>query len=122
MFVDFILNMFLAIILVSIFNLARYIFKIRKLIKMHKDNPNIQGITIINGEVRVIEKHNNQEHVVENVAKELVNDPICGLAIDKKDAYRVLKEDKEHFFCSWECREKFLNGGHSDESRNNSNR
>ncbi|WP_069997438.1 YHS domain-containing protein [Cellulosilyticum sp. I15G10I2] len=108
MVVDFILNMFLVIILVSLFNLVRYILKIRKIMKMHKDNPNIQGISIINGEIKVIEKEGHGGTAKEKVAEEFVQDPICGASLEKKEAYRILKDGKEHFFCSWECREKFL--------------
>lgn len=105
---DFILNMFLVIILVSLFNLGRYVFKIRKVIKMHKNNPNIQGISIVNGEIKVIEKNVNTVTLNAAPVKELVNDTVCGKELDQKDAYRVLKNGKEYFFCSWECREKFL--------------
>ncbi len=110
MVIDFILNMFLVIILVSLFNLARYIFKIRKIMKMHKDDPNIKGISIINGEINIIAKNEHSEETQVNLIKELVHDPICGKSIEKREAYRILKEGKEHFFCSWECREKFLEG------------
>ena len=105
---DLILNLFLVIILVSLFNLARYVFKIRKILKMHKDNPNIQGISIINGEIKVIEKNLGTNEVNIEPVKELVDDPMCGVKLEKKDAYRIFKEGKEYFFCSWECREKFL--------------
>jgi len=101
---DFMLNMFLVIVLVSLFNLGRYAFKIRKVMKMHQNDPNIQGISIVNGEIKVIEKNVNTAEPI----KELVNDTICGKELEKKDTYRVFKDEKEYFFCSWECREKFL--------------
>ncbi len=108
MVLDFILNIFLVIVLVSLFNLVRYILKIRKILKMHKDNPNIQGISIINGEVNIIEKSVQGEAVKNEVKKEMVCDPACGKELEKKEAYRVVKAGKEYFFCSWECREAFL--------------
>lgn len=56
MVIDFILNMILVIGLVSLFNLTRYILKVRKVVKKYKDNPNVEGITIVNGEIKIIEK------------------------------------------------------------------
>ncbi|MDF2877374.1 MAG: hypothetical protein K0S30_470 [Clostridia bacterium] len=114
---EFVLNMFLVIVLVGVVNLARYIFKIRKIMKMHKDNPNIQGISIINGEIKVIEKNDTTSELKKEPLKELVSDSVCGQEIDKKEAYRLFKEGKEHFFCSWECREKFLKENHSLEGK-----
>ena len=109
MVIDFMINIILVLGLVSLFNLTRYIFKIRKIIKKYKDNPNIEGITIINGEVRVIEKQQVKEEQLVQVQKiESVADPVCHKELEKKNAYRVVKEGKEYFFCSWECREKFL--------------
>ena len=105
---DFVLNLFLVIVVISLVNLIRYMFKIRKIIKMHRDNPNIQGISIVNGEIKIIEKGDIPFEQASEVKKELVIDPICGKEIEKEEAYRVVKENKEYFFCSWECREKFL--------------
>ena len=106
MLMEFFLNMIIFMGMISLFNLLRYLFKIRKIIKMHKNNPNIQGITIVNGEVKIIEK-NSVEKQMEKV-KETVTDLTCGQEIEKEKAYRVLKDGKEYFFCSWECREAFL--------------
>lgn len=105
---DFMLNLVLVIVLVSLFNLARYVFKIRKVMKMHQDNPNIQGISIVNGEIKIIEKNANAVGLAAEPVKELVGDPICGKKIAEKDAYRIFKDGTEYFFCSWECRERFL--------------
>lgn len=108
-FVDFILDVFLIMMLISLFNLVRYMFKIRKIMKMHKDNPNIKGISIVNGEIKVIENVPSDLNMsTEEKAKDLVTDPICGKEILKQDAYRIVKDGVEYFFCSWECREKFL--------------
>ncbi|MEG0012977.1 MAG: YHS domain-containing protein [Cellulosilyticaceae bacterium] len=103
---DFFLNVFLIMMLVSLFNLVRYMFKIRKIMKVNKDNPNIKGISIVNGQVKVIE--NEAFPPVQDIEKDLVTDPECGIELEKKDAYRIFKNGKEYFFCSWECREKFL--------------
>lgn len=112
MIIDFMLNAFLILMLLSLFNLVRYMLKIRKVMKMHKDNPNIRGISIVNGEIKVIEKEGElpgvpgQEGAAVQIEK--VHDPVCGADLEKKDAYRIVKDGVEHFFCSWECREKFL--------------
>lgn len=105
-FGEVIMNFLLIFMLVSLFNLVRYMFKIRKIMKVNKDNPNIKGISIVNGEVKVIE--NEAFPPIQDMAKDLVTDPQCGTEIEKKDAYRIFKNGKEYFFCSWECREKFL--------------
>lgn len=108
MFAEFFLDMILFIGIISLVNLLRYLFKIRKIIKMNKDNPNIQGITIVNGQVTVIEKSETKKTNAE-VTKEMVKDSICGKELEKEKAYRVIKDGEEYFFCSWECRENFLN-------------
>lgn len=106
---DFLLDIFLIMMLISLFNLVRYMLKIRKVMKMNKDNPNIKGISIVNGEVKVIENVPNLSEVIqEEKSKDLVVDPVCGKEILKEDAYRIIKDGVEYFFCSWECREKFL--------------
>lgn len=90
----------------SIINIIRYIRKVKKILQLYKDNPNIQGIAIIDGKVQIIEKKPSNLDVMP--PKEIILDPVCGKAVEKKDAYRVMRNDKEYFFCSWECREKFL--------------
>lgn len=106
---NFLSDVILIVMLLSLFNLVRYMFKIRKIMKMHKDNPNIKGISIVNGEIKVIEKLPTVfEEVTPEQPKDLVKDPVCGEEFLKEDAYRIVKDDVEYFFCSWECREKFL--------------
>lgn len=108
LFFDILFEFFLIMMLLSLFNLIRYTIKIRKVMKTYKDNPNVKGISIVNGEVKVIENMPTTIKAVEEVPKDLVIDPICGKELLKQDAYRILKDGKEYFFCSWECREKFL--------------
>lgn len=117
MILDIMMNIVLVFMLLSLFNLVRYMFKIRKVMKMHKDNPNIKGFTIVNGEIKPIEGKASEAFppivgmertTEEEVKKDLVVDPACGKEIEKKDAYRILKNGKEYFFCCWECRETFL--------------
>lgn len=108
MVIDVIMNVALVLMLLSIVNLVRYTLKIRKTLKQHKDNPNIKGISIVNGEVKVIE--NIPSTPQEQLKKEMVRDESCGKEIEKKDAYRLFKDGKEYFFCSWECGQAFMKG------------
>lgn len=106
-FFEIVSNIILISMLISLFNLLRYMFKIRKVMKMHKDNPNIKGISIVNGEVKVIESQSAEG--AEADTTEWVEDAICGEKVEKKDAYRIVREGQEYFFSSWESREQFLN-------------
>lgn len=113
---DIIFNMILIFSAISLFNFIRYILKIRKIIKENKDNPNIKGISIVNGQIKVIEKDDKILNpgavfdTVDVVEVPKVVDFICHKEIEIKDAYRIIRDDKEYFFCSWECREQFLKG------------
>jgi len=41
---------------------------------------------------------------------EMVTDNICGRTLPKSEAYIIAKDNQKHFFCSWDCREKFIAG------------
>jgi YHS domain-containing protein len=43
----------------------------------------------------------------------MVKDEICNTYIPKEEALREVRDGKEHFFCSKECRLKFLERGAS---------
>lgn len=45
---------------------------------------------------------------VNDVEYEIVEDEHCNLKIPKHEAYIAVIDDVEHYFCSWECRQKFL--------------
>lgn len=107
---NIILNIIAIIGLIALFTFIGFALKIRKVLKMYKDNPNIQGISIVNGEVKIIEKADIEKAVKAAMPVEYVEDPICHKKLDKKDAYRMVKDGVEYFFCSWECREAFLKG------------
>jgi YHS domain-containing protein len=38
----------------------------------------------------------------------MVKDEACNIYLPKEDAIREIIDGKEHFFCSHECRKKFL--------------
>ena len=37
-----------------------------------------------------------------------VIDPVCRQTIKKDDAYIISTNDSVHYFCSWECRQKYV--------------
>ncbi len=41
---------------------------------------------------------------------EMVIDSICGCTLPKSEAYVLVKDDIRHYFCSWDCKEKFIAG------------
>ncbi len=38
----------------------------------------------------------------------MVKDPVCGTYVDKKSDVRVKNKDEVHYFCSYDCRDKYL--------------
>lgn len=102
-------NIFIIMFLVGLFNFTIYAFKIRKVVRKHKDNPNVKGVTIVNGEVKIIEDDVNVlEAEIKEEVKELVTDPVCNKELEKVQAFHVIRNNESHYFCSWDCREKFL--------------
>ena len=52
-------------------------------------------------------------------SKHMVKDPVCGMYMDSRLAVRVDKKSEEFYFCSEECKQKYLNnsaGSGADES------
>jgi YHS domain-containing protein len=39
---------------------------------------------------------------------EYVTDPICDCKVDKDNAYIILEEDEKKYFCSWDCRQEYI--------------
>lgn len=39
---------------------------------------------------------------------EMVKDSCCGNLVDKEKAYSTYIQDTLHYFCSWECRQRYL--------------
>ncbi len=102
-------NVLIIMFLVGLFNFTIYAFKIRNIVKKHQDDPNVKGVKIVNGEVKIIE---DDMAILEAQIKEetidLVTDPVCHKEIEKTKAFHVIRNDESHYFCSWDCREKFL--------------
>lgn len=40
--------------------------------------------------------------------QEMVYDEVCATEIPKHNSYIVVVDDVYHYFCSWECRQKFV--------------
>lgn len=38
----------------------------------------------------------------------MAQDPICGMEVDEKTAVKLIRDDKEYFFCSTHCKDKFI--------------
>lgn len=53
--------------------------------------------------VTTIPEENRKE-----IAIDMVCDEVCQKYVEKTKAYQVVDEDKTHYFCSWECREKYI--------------
>lgn len=65
-------------------------------------------------ESRVVIKVNNaqseeEKSVVQEIATEIVQDEVCNRSIPKKEAHILVQGEDKYYFCSWDCREKFLN-------------
>ncbi len=56
-------------------------------------------------------KKEEEQEEKENLAAtgELAKDPICGTYVDKEDAIRVKDGEAIHYFCGYDCRDKFIN-------------
>lgn len=48
------------------------------------------------------------QEVMDEAAIEVVQDEYCKVNIPKEDAYIAVIDDERHYFCSWECRQKYL--------------
>mgnify|MGYP000956434730 CR=1 FL=1 len=74
--------------------------------------------TILNLFLRTkfIREESLEEDTVANIADEnkkemvvdMVYDEICEKYIPQNKAYHIIENDKTHYFCSWECREKYI--------------
>lgn len=106
---EIISNIFMVMFLWGLFNFTMYVVRVRKTLKKYKDDPNIKGVQIVNGKVHVIEKDKNVfEAEIKEETKELVTDPVCHEELEKANAYHVIRDGQSNYFCSWDCREKFL--------------
>ena len=103
---DILTAVLVATSIMILFNFVKNFIKVGKIFKENKDNPNIQGIVVVNGEIKIIEKETEKKDI--DKKSDVVIDPVCNKEVKKEDAYRSMVDEKEYFFCSWECREAFV--------------
>jgi YHS domain-containing protein len=61
--------------------------------------------------IRVFQRLGQKSHSPrqqKKTAGQMVKDQICNTYLPQEDAIQELNEGKEYFFCSKECRQKFL--------------
>lgn len=108
-------NLVIIMFLFGLFNFTIYAFKVRSVVQKHKNNPNVKGVKIVNGEVQVIEDDANIfEAQVKEETKEMVTDLVCKKEIEKTSAFHVIRNSESHYFCSWDCRDKFLESANKE--------
>jgi len=44
----------------------------------------------------------------QQIDDEMIKDPVCDLYFPKKDGVRLKSEGKDYYFCSSDCRDKFV--------------
>ncbi|MBS4536431.1 hypothetical protein GOQ29_12460 [Clostridium sp. D2Q-14] len=73
------------------------------------------GLTILNRK-KIKEKIEENEEK-QNTMKEgqppiqvveKVTDPICNSSIEKEKSYIIVEDEGNKYFCSWECRQRYL--------------
>lgn len=71
---------------------------------------NYMAISRARKQAQKMEEENAKLRVQVQVKEEIemVTDNICGRTLPKSDAYVMAKDDTRHYFCSWECREKYI--------------
>lgn len=68
---------------------------------------------------RLMKRQKNQANSIESTDKfpeaieketaiDMVYDEICQVYVPKSKAYQIVEDDKTHYFCSWECRQKYI--------------
>lgn len=71
------------------------------------------GLTLFNkskAKAKVKERQKKQEVMKEKQAPvvEKVIDPICNTSIEKEKSYIIVEDEENKYFCSWDCRQKYL--------------
>ena len=49
-------------------------------------------------------------------SQELIYDEVCGREVPRQNSYIVATDDGYHYFCSWDCRQKFVDSLRQNES------
>ena len=45
---------------------------------------------------------------IKETAIDMVLDEVCNTYVPKNKAFQVVRDNTTHYFCSWECRERFI--------------
>lgn len=53
-------------------------------------------------------KEVNEEEIQKYEEIEMVMDSCCNMYIAKNKAYQLATDNNIHYFCSWDCRQKFI--------------
>ncbi len=84
-----------------------YLILVFVLYRLIKTMANNSSFDFKNGRDRAsIRQKGHPGHI--HIDDELVKDPACGVYVAKREAIQIRIGDKEYFFCSKSCKEKFL--------------
>lgn len=67
-------------------------------------------LTMLFGGKRLRHQNGSQRQARGPEAKKMVKDPVCGMYMDPRLALHVENRSGDYYFCSEECRSKFLAG------------
>ncbi|SET37279.1 MYM-type Zinc finger with FCS sequence motif-containing protein [Natronincola peptidivorans] len=62
----------------------------------------------IEADIDTVQSFSKVEEKEKEVAIDMVFDTICETYVPKPKAYQVVEDDRTHYFCSWECRQKYI--------------
>ncbi|MDD4570317.1 MAG: hypothetical protein PHE70_09355 [Tepidanaerobacteraceae bacterium] len=65
--------------------------------------------------------HNNNTSIEDDKGHNLdvIHDNVCDTFVLKEDAYIAVIGEERHYFCSWECRQKYLDNIKKNQSQKN---
>ncbi len=100
-------NIFNCILIYLIIYGIFIILIIPRVMKAVKKTDNLPQICEV---VKKTDNENAELKLDEKDKIDMVIDSICGCTLPKSKAYILTKNNTRHYFCSWDCREKFING------------
>ena len=69
---------------------------------------------LITNDQRKKVQEQNQENAESNPSEVMVKDPVCGTYVSTDSKIRVKDDQNIHYFCSYECRDAFLEKNQGD--------
>lgn len=97
---------FLEYLIAGFLNIVVTIFLIRLIVKAFLGFKSIFQSS--RQEQKVKESDIDEGKNFQEVQLETVHDTVCDSYVLKEDAYIAVVDNKRHYFCSWECRQKFI--------------